>query len=158
MVMIKANFNLIIDFFAIFMNRVTPRYFSAAWKCESLGKNFFKHRISKQDFCWFFPPPRLFWLAYIYSHNEKSKGVWVFALWFSLPITNKFVYKNHLSRSVVLFRMLETKINCHSKASYKFFNKKTVIVFEFDMDLSNPLQTNFNRTHCVLAGCPFCLY
>ena len=77
MQMILANFNLMIDLFASLKNRVTPRYFSAAWECESLGQNFFKQRISRQDFCWFFPPPRLFWPAYIHLQNEKAKGVMI---------------------------------------------------------------------------------
>ena len=72
MTLIKANFRLTINFFATFKNKVTPRYYSAAWECESLGQNFFKQKVNREDFGWFFPPPRLFWPAYLHLKNEKA--------------------------------------------------------------------------------------
>lgn len=103
-----------------------------------------------------FPPPRLFWLAYLHLRNKKTRGVGVFALWYSLPTTVKFVYQNYLPRSVVCFRKIETNINCHTNSMYEYFKKNSVIIFEFDLDSKNPFQTNYSSTHCVLAGCPFC--
>ena len=78
-------------------------------------------------------------------------------MWFSLPTSVKFVYKNHLPNSVICFRIFDTKINCHSESTFKFFNKTKIIVFKFDMDCENPLDVNFGRSHCILAGCQFCI-
>ena len=66
-----------------------------------------------------------------------------------------FKYRNKIFLALRLLFIISI-VSFEITASNKFFNKNTVIMFKFDMDLSNPLQTNFNRTHCVLAGCPFC--
>ena len=110
MAMLQANFNFTLDLFASYKNRITKKYFSAAFECESAEQNFFKQKISPAEFCLFFPPPRLFWPAFIHLASEKARGVGVFALWFALPITSKFLHNNHLPECVVLFRMMESRI------------------------------------------------
>ena len=47
--LIKSNLNLTLDFFATFMNKVTDKYFSAAWEIESEGQSFFMQDIKRSQ-------------------------------------------------------------------------------------------------------------
>ena len=47
--MVKANFNFTINLMATYKNRLTEKYYSAAWEAESAGKNFFLQKIDTQD-------------------------------------------------------------------------------------------------------------
>ena len=91
--LIKSNFNLTLDFFARFKNKVTERYFSAAWEIESEGQNFFMQVIKRSEMGCFFPPPRIFWPAFLHLKNKQARGVGVFVFWFLLPTSVKFVFK-----------------------------------------------------------------
>ena len=83
--LVKSNFNLTLDLFATFKNRVTEKYFSAAFEIESQGQNFFMQAIGTSEFVWFFPPPRIFWPAFLHLRNERARGVGVFQCGFHYP-------------------------------------------------------------------------
>ena len=155
--MVRANFNFTIYLMATYKNRLTEKYFSVAWEAESARKNFFLQKIDKQEFGWYFPPPRIFWAGMKHLKNEKAKGVGVFLCWFLIPTAIKFLCKNHLLDCVVCFHNFETKSISYSDAIFKFCNSTTAIIFEFDMSRDKPLQVSWNRNFYMMGGCQFCL-
>ena len=60
MEIMRANFDLTLDWIATSKNRVTEKYFSAVWEVESMGKNFFLQKNWKKLIWVVFLPQRIF--------------------------------------------------------------------------------------------------
>ena len=54
--MIEANYTFTLDCLASHKNAVCKRFFSLAYEPEAEAQDFFQQRISRREFCWYFPP------------------------------------------------------------------------------------------------------
>ena len=98
MMMVTTNYILTLDLMASFRNRVVLRYFSAAFKTESLGQNIFNRRLETWSSVGSFLHFVFFGWGVLHLVNEKCKGVGVFAVWMALPTSSKFIKKQSYSK------------------------------------------------------------
>ncbi len=87
--------------------------------------------------------------------ERGAQGVGVFHLWAAAPFFSIFVDNGHLTRMVTWFRTIRPRF-IGSGREFQGTQNFDSLIFVFNGAARNPLQTVWDKSHCLQSGCKFC--
>ena len=87
--------------------------------------------------------------------ERRAQGVAIFHLWAAAPFYSIFVDNGHLTRMVTWFRTVRPTFIGEGRTFHGILHFDSLI-FTFNGAVRNPLQTVWDRSHCLQSGCKYC--
>ena len=154
---ILDNFNISLDLMASHSNALVERYFSQAYEPEAAGWNLFQQPIGREEFSYIFPPPQLYWYTVKHLEKWKARGIGVVPMWKGLPWYSLLVSRNHLPAFVKYFKLEKLRYVRDDLARTAIGGSSWTLMYEFDFNIVQPLETCFSMKNCILHGCNYCV-
>ena len=140
---IYLRFPLTLDCLATRQNRIVPRYFSAAFELEALGIDFFKQHISKEEFCWVFPHPRLMSKVLNHLADQGARGILLLVCLPSSVAFSRVFAAGKTARFVKACEEVFPTWQGPEEVASCFFKgraRQRVYLIQFDFNLVNPFE------------------
>ena len=137
------RFPLTLDCLATRQNRIVPRYFAAAFELEALGIDFFKQYISKEEFCWVFPHPRLMSKVLDHLADQGSRGILLLICLPSSVAFSRVFAAGKTARFVKAYEEVFPTWQGPEEVASSFFKgraRQRVYLIQFDFNLVNPFE------------------
>ena len=137
------RFTFTLDCLATRQNRIVPRYYAAAFELEALGTDFFKQCISKEEYCWVFPHPRLMSKVLDHLSDQGARGILLLICLPSLVALSRVFAAGKTARFVKAYEEVFLTWKGPEEVASTFFKGKAtqrVFLVQFDFSKDNALD------------------